>query len=433
VVLVVLGWHGRPGSLVLRSVKVRTTISPALLIGLLLGVYGTVALTVVIVQERAIGPWELFHQGCSFAGIVLVAAGLFEIVPRLFGMARRGVQIAAWLLVVEAVWMLVRLALSAGFANTEHLAVVWEWAWRVSGAWILIVTILLSIASRAWRRNPVAPVFGVLACAISGWTPYIGEKIFAVLFERHQLLYNLYWPLREVVWVLAMLAMLHLFAQDCVPAQPEPRAAALGLRRAAGALACWCFAVGVIAGLAVGATGASVIAYAGPAVIVVAVAAAAWAILAVERAGLAGMPRLRLVLGAALLLAWAGIYANRIAVRYSAEQLGQTVDSSSWVVIGPLIGAIGLALIGSALAAYVSARHHELRGHAAMGLVLYVVFAALGLASSLVLLLEPPTGVIATVATALFGMIALAALAVMFLRVSRAIDGEPGFPAARLV
>ncbi|MEO8704956.1 MAG: hypothetical protein ABI867_33190 [Kofleriaceae bacterium] len=412
--------------------KARTAISPPLLVGLLLGVYATVAFTVAIMRGEASGRWELFYQGASQTGLVLVAAGLLGLARRAVGSARVVLQIAAALVVAEIAWSLVRLALGAWLVDSEYLPTLWEWAWRVSGVAMLVVTILISIATRAWQRNPIAPIVAVLACLGSGWTPYVGQALFELLFERHRTLYDLYWPAREIAWVLAILAMVHSMSSDQLPAQADPRAAGANLRRSIGLVLVRCVAMLAVAGFAA----TEPVGYAGPILVVAASLGFAWEVLAIDRAAIAGMPRVRLVLGATLVAFWASMHATQTASEYAMRLQDSTFPyESTWSVLGPLLGTLGLVFIGSAIHSFADSRgNRELRGTAALCVILSMMLALTGLAATVMLSVPSEVGLEAgaKLAISIFGIGALLPFGYLFARTARVIDADPSVPIARV-
>jgi hypothetical protein len=174
-----------------------------------------------------------------------------------------------------------------------------------------------------------------------------------------------------------------------------------------------------------------------PGVCAVALLAMVWCVLDVERARLPGFGRIRLALGAAMLVWWAAVLAESIvgyigrdndALRYFYPR------DNGWLVVGPVIAMLGLALISSGIAAGGAAIDAVRRDSLAARNIIAIVLGAFGVLLAVVLLLsEGRNAALLAVLAMGFVIAALVVLASMVALLARAIDELPGLPTARQV
>jgi hypothetical protein len=420
----------------------RPSIPASLFIGLVLGVYSVVTLvaTVVLHDFERIERWDHFVHGCAVASLVLVSYGLFTLANRLVRLERVAMTIAAWSMVLVLAWTLARPMLTMmvySEPTLEYLEQL-QWATRGMGALGFLGLVALTIATRAWTRAPVAAVFLLFADMMSGWVPYLGPWLWE-LFEDHQKTSYAIWVARELVWAGCILWL--VWKLPPAPAGADVRLASAGLRRASAAIIVRVIAALAIAVIGLGMLkapgGAKLLMFAGPAVIVVSLLGCAWGLLGAEAGRLEGMPRIRLVVGAALTAWWAGTQVSQLARLYwSTQSSFASVDTTTWTVGGPLVAMLGLGLVGSAIAGF--ARHRRdavLEAAADSGTRLLVVLSVSGAGVQLPFskfLVGSEAGVAILMALIIVSLL-IAALAVMARLLSQTavvVEQTPGLPTA---
>jgi len=424
-------------------------------LGLVFGVYGTVAQVASWTRDAEFSDfirWRLFDQGCNIVELVLVTYALFALANRLTQMERRATQIAAWASTVTLCWIVVAPVLSVWLGDGDHADAIQRWGYRVSGGAVLATTIAISIASKAWVRSPIPAIFAVIACLLSGWLPILGEELGRFMGD-HETFAKAFWPGREIVWVLCMLAMVAKLSHDAAEPAPDQRATATGFRRASSALRFRIVAALVVACASMvpmlGIPVPTAVAIGAPAIVILSMIACAWGILDVERGRLPGMPRFRLALGAALVVWWAGVQLQQLVSVYAAAGTERRASYFSdeawftaWSMIGPLVGAFGLMLVGSAITSFAVKRGDEaLRLAASTRTMLFVILALAGVGLSILLgqlmgdrLARSGGDTLLLVALAAAGasLGSLVALAGLCSRAAKAVEQTPGLPTARV-
>ena len=312
------------------------------------------------------------------------------------------------------------------------------------GGAVLATTIAISIASKAWVRSPIPAIFAVIACLLSGWLPILDEKLGRFMGD-HETFAKAFWPGREIVWVLCMLAMVAKLSHDAAAPAPDQRATATGFRRASSALTFRIVAAIVVMGVVPmwKVSVPTAVAVGAPAIVILSMIACAWGILDVERGRLEGMPRFRLGLGAALVVWWAGVQLQQLVSRYAAASTERPASYfsdeawfTSWSMIGPLVGVFGLLLVGSAITSFATKRGDEaLRQAATTRTILFVVLALTGVGFAVYLgdlTSDREKRFATTVVTAGASLGSLVALAGLFSRAARSVEQTPGLPTARV-
>jgi hypothetical protein len=333
----------------------------SLIFGLVIGLYGSITYAAGSSGEvGVIARWHLFDMGCAVAQYLLLAHGLFGLAARLPGRSRIATRVAAWSSLVVLAWVIARPIFMASLDMGDTLWTVDRWAFRVGGLATLTITVALAVAGRG--RSPMFAVGAIVASLVSGWLPYLGDKLFEIVAE-HPLMLRVYFPIRELVWALCVLGMVVKLWRDApaLRGDLEPvadaRTVTTGLRRMVTGLGFQLVAALVIGGTSLVATATELpgsMALVGPCLLIVALLGFAWGSLDLERGQAAGVPRITLALGALLAAWWAGVHLQQVA---SVHAIVANVDSyarddnwvSTWSILGPLIGATGLLLVGSAV------------------------------------------------------------------------------------
>jgi hypothetical protein len=167
----------------------------------------------------------------------------------------------------------------------------------------------------------------------------------------------------------------------------------------------------------------------------------------VERARVAGLPRVLLALGAVALL-WSGAVRTIQALTiYQASKLREQLDDSlgdpewwspptAWTVIGPIVAPIGGFLVALALRAQVHrmTADGKARAHATLMAAFGGVFVGI---SSIITVVAPryPLSKLqlpAQIAAAILAAGSLVAVAAIARTLSRLHDEQPALPTARL-
>lgn len=444
---------GPPGKVdhipgVARGVRYRERVTPptrpypiALLLGLVVGVAGTLASAVASIWIEYSPRWQLFDIGCSGLAYLLSIYGLFDLSNRLTGQARSGLRIAASLFLVGMVWMFLRPVVEAWLGASEKMFDVWQWGGRVVGLTAFAGTLAITIAADAWRRLPVAAVFAIIAALLTGWLPVVGEKLMQLLFD-HRVVWRAFWPVREAAWAACILVMVLPLARSARPSVPDPLGAASGFRLAAAGLKVWLVGAIVIAGMSIVMTKSpgtqKLILIGGPCLAIVALVLCGWGMLGGARARVDGLPRLAFCCGAGMVAWWAALAAQQTASLY-ASLGGDSFRSDDgwldkWTILGPLVAAAGMALVGTAISSLAQSRGDAtFREAASLRTVLFVILMAgsVGLTTQIesASLGTQVALALAAAGTKIGGLIVLAGL---FDRAARSLE-QAGLPTARVV
>lgn len=388
--------------------------------------------------------WQTFSHAATIASLLLLAAALFSIANRVTGYVRTLVQIAAWAHLGWLLWIVGRPML---FELLESSPGKLEWlsttGWRLLAAVFWGATVLLTIAARAWWRpaTPWVVVAAVVAVVLESvpWVPYVGAAIHE-LRDDHRVLYQLIWPLRELLSAGALVVLVWGILRDTPPSLPEPRRARAWLKGAEASLIVRVVAAVLIALLSIAmmrSPGAiKLVMVALPAIAMLAVLIFGWTLLGVERAALPEMPRIRLVIGAALVAWAAGIQAAQVTAAF--DGLGGRLgvgQIENWSVVAPLVGACGMILACSAIATFALRRDDQPLREIAISSS--IVFGILTLAMfGLPFLLRSATSQAMALGIALIlGICAISSLLVVarvFGRAADAIGAQATLPEARL-
>ncbi len=363
-------------------------IPAALLAGLVLGV-----LPEIITLFADLGPhgldstarWALFSMGSYIAESILVTVGLFDLARRATGTAHRALSAAATLSLIVAVWVVARPLVEIVGGEQRALFTFYRWSFFATGLASLAIAILLAVAARG--RAHLAIALAVLGVLGRGWIPGVTDELHRWLWE-HRLAGDAYHLAIAAMWCAGALGLAWEIAYAMPEPGPEPAVAAAGFRRLAGALRFRIVAAIVIAVVGIGLlrsiAASKAVIIGGPLAILACMIVGALGALAVARAAVEGMPRLRIVVGAAITLWWCGVQADQMVWLYRAfdengpsGMMANQEMIATWTILGPLLATAGIAMIGSAISAYASARaNDELREAASVRTLLFVVLSA---------------------------------------------------------
>jgi len=429
-------------------VRQRVQLPASVFIGLVASAFGaTVSSFADVVARHADDSfsiairWEMFDFGCMFAGLVLVAAGLFAVSGRTHGAARLATRIAAWMFVAALLWQIARPVCQAVFTSDSAARTI-EYIWRAFGALTPLAVIALSIAARAWTRPrspwvPACAVLGILAAVFGSWLPYFGSWLFEHLYEGHPRLLSAYWLLRELAIDGSILVLVHGILHDSAPAVADPSLAKVGFQRAAQAMLGRVFAALVLAVFGLGmfkAAGTIKLALiAAPTLTILTAVGFAFAMLAVDRAELPGMPRIRLVLGAAT---WVWSAAIQLFYMFSLVD-GQSYRPeafTAWTTLAPLIATGGIILVLSALHGFAQTREGSLRTAVVTRTTLFVIMSLMSglLPLAISHAQVASTMVVVALMAAVCGIVALVALAGLLSITGDSLTAAPQIPQARI-
>ncbi len=417
----------------------RIALPIPLLIGCVLGIYGTITYSVTSFSGGGdVERWELFHYGCALAQQVLMSYAMFALAARVRGVNRVAFHGAGWLLLAIVGWSITRPVLQVAL-DRDDLWITLRWGNVVSGFVYLAATLAITVATGAWRRAPVFAVLAIISVLATGLTPYLGEKLVLFLWEDHRTLFHLYWPVREIVWAGCIVVMVTKLGNQIAPPLPDVARAMTGLRRLAAATILGIAATIMVAAIALADVSSMIelMRFGGPGVIALALLARAWGILAIEEGRLEQMPRVRLACGAAFITWFAGVQIVQLSTLY-----GTTVGTEwmpygeQWTIIGPLVGMVGLALVGSAISEFAMAHGFlRLRESAYRRTALYVVLTLVGGAIHLILDAESRAAgnraLYAVLATGC-GVAGLIAMSGLFSLATTALASTPVLPTARV-
>jgi hypothetical protein len=444
-------------SVTVESVQRRVTLPVSLIVGVVFGVAGSAAFSLAIVAmqqprgddfERSMATmirWQMFSHGATIVSLLLVASALFAVANRVSGYARTLLLIAAWMHAGWLGWIVGRPLLFELVKDSEKLEWLATTGWRVLNAVFWSATVLITIAARAWWRPAnalvvIAAVAAVLLESIS-WAPYLGAAILE-LREDHRYLYQLIWPLREALSAGALLILVWGIVRDAPEPLPDPRAARSWLRGAEATLIVRVVAAILLAVLSVGLIRSpatlKLVVIALPTIAVIAVLAFSWTLLGVERAALVGMPKVRLVLGAALTAWAAGVQLMQVmaAFKGDGDSFGwRESEITSWSIIGPLVGNTGMILACSAIAKFALTRGNEaLRETAIARGVIYAILSGIILGMPYLMKSATSKGTVIGMGLiiAICAIASLILVARLFGRAAETIDAPPTLPEARL-
>ena len=426
-------------------------VPPAIYVALAVGAAG--ALPVAIATMLASGDfgdrfvatqrWYLVDLGCDTASTILLALGLLELARRHVGAQRVLTQAAACLGFASLAWLGARPLITLLEPSDDHLPLVYDWLGHGVSVLSLAGVVLLTLGADAWRRAPIAAAVLVVLGATTSGIPVVGKEI-SELVGPDPMWRQLYGLGRLGLYDAALLFMAAALAAGGRDPAPDARAAATGLRIARGALifrivAAASIAVIVIGGRSQGA--AKLVAFAGPAVMVITMLVFAVALQRIASARLEGMPRLLLSLGAALTLWWGAIQLDQLTALLEAMKssgLGErAMEAAQWLSIpGPIAATLGLTLVGSAIASFARRRGDvELREVATIRTTAFLLttLASIGLQSQLSKATSI-SGALAIVGlAAIAAIVALVVLAGLLARAAESIEATPGIPPARVV
>lgn len=432
----------------------RIKLPSALVIGVSLSTAGAAAFaTAAIAQLSDDGAsfdsvirWSMFSMATSVAALVLVAAALFAVANRVSGMPRTLLLIAASINLAWIGWMFGR-ELLLELLGEDKREWFYEYGFKLATIAFWSATVLITVAARAWWRpaSPLVVIAAVVAVVFEalGWLPYVGAAI-RDLRDEHPYIQNLIWPLREVLTSVALLVLIHgILQQGAAPPLPMPDHGAAWLRRASASLI-----IRVVAALALAVLGIGIVKtpalfkfvmVAGPLIMVVSIIGLAWSLLGVERAALPGMPKVRLVLGAALIAMAGGFQLNQLLAGVQAladRGYSSTSTLEVWSVLGPLFGVAGVVLACSAVASWaLSIGDEGLREAAIARAVVHVVLSGLVMLVPLLMLKASSVGAVLFIAllAAIGGIASIVVVATVFRRAADAIQPSPALPQARIL
>jgi hypothetical protein len=431
-------------------VRKRNAIPVPLFVGLVIGLYGSLALSTALFGAARSGEivsgaylrWSTFDFGCSIAAGLLVSVSLFAVAHRTVARTRVLVSVAAWTSLVAFAWYLGQHVL---------LAVAGETGWTINTyVWYAVGTaafggmICLALAARAFARPSwvtTLAVLGLVASAlgawpvISGWLSGLGGGLFG----------RVLWPLREAMQGTATIALVYAILRDAPDVAPDLARAARGFSRAGHALAIRVVAAVGFATLALGMLrswdGLRLLLIGAPAFTVISLLGFAWGVLDVERAGIAKLPRLRLTLGAAIAAWYAGIVLRQAGALYTV--IVHSASSSSyrlehetnvaeqWMLAGPLVALAGILLVISAISSLArSYNDHALRAAVSVYGSLSASFALVAEVVGFVNRTSP--GPSMGILVACCSIASLVTLAKLMWRAAQSIGGSSGLPEARL-
>lgn len=426
-------------------------VPPAIYLALAISVASTLVLVIATLlttgesYERfsQLQRWYLLDAGCDVASTLLVTLGLLELARRHVGPPRVMTQVGAWLGLLSVSWIAVRSLVVLFKTSPEHQQLVYDWSGRGSAVLLLAAAVLLTIGADAWRRTPLAAALLVLVAATSFSMPVIGKELWE-LIGRETGPRQLYALARVALYAVGMVFVAASLAGHGLDSTPEPRSAAAGFRLARGALVFRLLAAVLIAVIVVGGRSegaAKVVAVAGPAVAVIAMTLFAIGLQRAAGAGLHGMPRLLLSLGAALTLWWGTIQLEQMMELVNALRDGlpgrRVMETMAYFSIaGPITATLGLALVGSAVASYAGNRGDlELRTAATGRTITFLLLTlgSIGLQAQLAKATSLGSALGIILFAAIAAIVALAVLVGLLDRAADSLDRLPEIPPARVL
>ncbi len=423
----------------------RFSVPAVILVGLVISVAGTLTSSFAsLLAQHADHPveiilrWNAFHFGCSIAGQTLLAAGLVGLADRSSGMARTALRIAVAVIVLFVLWRIARPVLGMAWKSALSGRAV-EYVWRGLSALWLVATVALSIGARAWTR-PASPwvtvgaVFAIVVSVFGGWTPYFGSWLIHALGD-HPTAFTMFWLLHEIAWVGGLFCMIYGIGRLAIAPTPDPGLAVRGFRTATHALyACLLVAVALalLASRVIRSPDAvEMMLVIAPVIALLATIAFAWGVLAVDRAELEAMPRIRLAVGVALSV-WASVI-RCLASRPIDSVFDDPEAFSAWTIVGPLIGIAGVILVLWAIYRFAVAGgpSREALRESALGTGVFYLFAML-IATGLPHADERNDPLAVASVSAIAALAAVIVLARLMAICTRALSDTPQMPEARV-
>ncbi|HEY5934800.1 MAG TPA: hypothetical protein VIU61_09200 [Kofleriaceae bacterium] len=417
-----------------------------------LGVIGSVVYAIVFLSSSSIGAdrfietqrARIFNLGCQYAQVFLFSCGVFALARRHTGPARPLAQTAAWLMFVGLAGPFVNLFVS--IIEPRNLTTFFDRIGLVEGFVLLAASILLTIAADAWRRVVPAAILLMLLHVTSYSFPVLGEVIRDVLGNDHTVL-RIYSIVREILWCGTLLFVAAALAAGGRDLPPEPQRAASGF-----AIAHTSLIVRLVAAISLALMGfaaqspgiAKLVLVIVPLVVIGTQVSLAIGVLRVDAAGVPGMPRFRLALAAAGIFWFASLQVEQLVY-----VIGELWDGrleyddvyrlDMFSVIGPIVVAISLALVGSAIASFAANRgNQQLASAATARMFAFVALALGGIALQAFMVDAGSRGsagsiVAVSLVAGVAGVAALVVLAGLLKRASEQINTAPGIPPARIV
>jgi succinate-acetate transporter protein len=277
------------------------------------------------------------------------------------------------------------------------------------------------------------------------WAPYVASWLQGLRQPRLPV-YELFWVVREVVAAGMLLVLVHAILHEATEPLPDPGTATTWLKRAEASVlvrivAAIAFAiVGIGIGVFQSPAAIQLVIVGGPLIAALAVLGLAWSLLSVERANLVEMPRVRLLLGAAI-TAWSagvqllqGVMAYRLLNDDGAR--GQYGDHASlWKVAAPAISIAGIVLVCSAISRFARHRGNEpLRQTAMARGILYATLMGIVVLVPVAMNAVSSTSELAAISLilAVCAIFSLVMLAGLLRRTATAIGAAPALPTALL-
>ncbi len=391
--------------------------------------------------------WQMFMEGASLASTLLLAGALFGIANRLSRWQRTIVLISAWLQLVWLGWTCARPVLFQLITDPDLMDLAMNYVWRLMLIGMFASFVLLTVAARAWWRPHSA--FVVIAAVVLvlletiAWAPYIAVW-FHSLNYTNPLLYRVLWPLREIISDGALLVVIHALMRDAIEPLPDPNAATSWFRRAEASLITRVIVAILLAliGLSKAPGAVNLIILAGPLIAVATLLGFGWCMLGVERAAIVGMPRIRLLLGATVAAWMAGLQLLQATTAYSMVKSdgfrGGAYNeemTTTWSILGPLIGITGMVLVCSAVARFAAIRGEQaLREIAISRAIIFCVLNGVVMLLPLAFEKVTSTGTLIMLSLLIAGaaIAALMMLAGVMRKAAEAIGTAPQLPVARL-
>lgn len=416
-----------------------------------LGFVGMLVYTVVFLTDSGEGidrytntaRARTFNLGCQYAQVLLYSCGLFALARRYTGSARPLAQTAAWLMFVGLSGPFVNLFVS--IMRPADARSIFDGFNLIQGFVLLAASILLTIAADAWRRVPLAAAGLILLHVTAYAFPVIGRLINEALGNDHSTI-RIYLLVREALSA-TMLFVAAALAAGGRDLPPDPQRAASGF-----AIAHTSLIVRLVAAISMALMGfaaqspgiAKLVLVIVPLVVIGTQIALALGVLRVDAANLPGMPRFRLALAAAGMFWFASLQLDQVV--FIIDQLWRGgLDSEDldelqmFSVIGPIVAAISLALIGSAIASFARNRgNQELASSATTRMFAFVALALGGIALQAFMLDAGSRGsagsiVAVSLLAGAAGVAALVVLAGLLKLASEQMSAAPGIPPARIV
>ncbi|MGE5182258.1 MAG: hypothetical protein ACM31C_09355 [Acidobacteriota bacterium] len=390
--------------------------------------------------------WGLAIRGIYFAITVLSVVGYVELARRRTGWARRGLHAAAILVAADT---LLWVVIAWYFAIHPSSAPGWfGMFWKIS-AMVLRAAPAIALAMAAWDRRVLAIAGLVLVAAVDA-AHYFLDDLLKWLGAGDKGYFTVISIISLVGTVsLALLA----FAAARGLASPEPRRAAHGLSRAAGALQLR--VVAAIAGSGLGLfvalmspnEGALELVKLGMfSGLVINFLADLWfsvSVLGASRAELPDLPRWPLAIAGAMIAWCSGVLLEKAPemyeVLYGSHAGGrEAIDALALFSLAlPVVETLGIAVLAALIGGLASRRSlPELATHASGKGVGFVALMLAGIAITqwVIPAAKSEGGLILMMLCALVAILAAMILMMRLCRyAAEAVEQEPGLPAAKLV